>query len=109
SPVPSMELRARSSSCSTVQSSTATPTTGQSSRPRASNRYNDRNVITLARSPVIPKTTKTSAGREVVLVAVVVMGASPSLTCHDAGGARAGESPTGGDSDALGRLSGAGD
>src|SRR4029077_20258098 len=41
--------------------------------PRASSRYSDRKVITRARSPVIPKTTNTSAGRVVVLVAVVVM------------------------------------
>ena len=47
---------------STVQSSTATPTIGQSSRPRRSSRYSDRNVITFARSPVIPKMTSTSAG-----------------------------------------------
>ncbi len=49
-------------SSSTVQSSSATPTIGQSSRPRRSSRYSDRNVITLARSPVIPNTTITSAG-----------------------------------------------
>ena len=67
-----------------VQSSTATPTIGQSRRPRASSRYSDRNVITLARSPVIPKTTKTSAGACAVLSAVVAMAASPSLTRHDA-------------------------
>ena len=54
--------RARAS-WSTVQSSTATPTIGQSSSPRCSSRYSERNVITFARSPVIPKTTKTSAGR----------------------------------------------
>src|SRR5918994_903769 len=45
-----------------VQSSTATPTIGHRSNPRDSRRYSDRNVITLARSPVIPKTTNTSAG-----------------------------------------------
>ena len=61
--MPSIDSRARSTSWSCVQSSTATPTIGQSSRPRASSRYNDRNVITFARSPVIPKTTRTSAGR----------------------------------------------
>src|SRR5262245_4995019 len=57
-----MDSRARSLSWSTVQSSTATPTIGQSSRPRCSSRYKDWNVITFARSPVMPKTTKTSAG-----------------------------------------------
>ena len=49
-------------SCSSVQSSTATPTIGQSSSPRASSRYSERKVITFARSPVMPKTTSTSAG-----------------------------------------------
>src|SRR5262249_27502264 len=49
-------------SWSTVQSSTATPTIGQSSRLRRSSRYSERKVITFARSPVIPKTTRTSAG-----------------------------------------------
>ena len=58
-----IESRARCTSRSTVQSSTATPTTGQSSRPRSSSRYSDRNVITRARSPVIPNTTSTSAAR----------------------------------------------
>ena len=38
----------------------ATPTIGQSSSPRSSNRYSERNVITLARSPVIPKITRTA-------------------------------------------------
>lgn len=33
---------------------------GAVDQPRRSSRYNDRNVITFARSPVIPKTTKTS-------------------------------------------------
>ena len=56
----STRARARRS-CSTVQSSTATPTIGQSSSPRCSSRYSDRNVITFARSPVIPKITRTSA------------------------------------------------
>ncbi len=52
---PRSSSRARSSSWSTVQSSTATPTIGQSSSPRFSSRYSERNVITFARSPVIPK------------------------------------------------------
>ena len=34
---------------------------GTGSNPRSSSRYNDRKVITRARSPVMPKTTKTSA------------------------------------------------
>ena len=63
-PVATMELRARSTSCSIVQSSNATPTIGQSSRPRSSSRYSDRKVITRARSPVMPKTTSTSAGAD---------------------------------------------
>src|SRR5262245_18768151 len=62
SPVPTIESRARLTSCSSVQSSTATPTIGHSSRPRFSSRYSERKVITLARSPLIPKATKTSAG-----------------------------------------------
>ena len=61
SPVPSIDSRARCRSWSTVQSSTATPTIGQSSSPRFSSRYSDRNVITFARSPVMPNTTRTSA------------------------------------------------
>ena len=55
-----IEVRARSTSWSTLQSSAATPTIGQSSSLRCSSRYNERNVITFARSPVIPKITKTS-------------------------------------------------
>jgi hypothetical protein len=55
-----IEVRARSTSWSTVQSSTATPTMRQSSRLRCSSRYSEWNVITLARSPVMPKITKTS-------------------------------------------------
>src|SRR5262245_48422351 len=54
-------------SWSTVQSSTATPTIGQVRSPRRSSRYSDRNVITFARSPVMPKTTNTSAGAPAVL------------------------------------------
>ena len=61
SPVPSIDSRARSTNWSTVQSSTATPTIGHCNRPRRSSRYNDLNVITLARSPVIPNITNTSA------------------------------------------------
>ena len=38
SPVPTIDSRARWTSCSSVQSSTATPTIGQSSRPRFSSR-----------------------------------------------------------------------
>src|SRR5690242_9158057 len=34
---------------------------GQSSKPRCSSRYSERNVMTFARSPVIPNTTSTSA------------------------------------------------
>ena len=48
-------------SWSSVQSSNATPTIGQSSSPRASSRYSEWKVITRARSPVIPKMTSTSA------------------------------------------------
>src|SRR5215208_5414469 len=61
SPVPTIDSRARSTRRSTDQSSTATPRIGQSRRPRFSSRYSDRNVITLARSPVIPKMTNLSA------------------------------------------------
>ena len=72
--------RARSTSWSTVQSSTATPTIGQSSSPRCSSRYSDRNVITFARSPVIPKTTRTSAGRDSLpTFATLVCGACVAL------------------------------
>ena len=42
-------------SWSIVQSSTATPTIGQSSSPRCSSRYSEWNVITLARSPGDPE------------------------------------------------------
>src|SRR5262245_40954930 len=58
-----IEVRARSFRSSTDQSSTATPTIGQSRSPRRSSRYRDRNVITFARSPLIPKITRTSVGR----------------------------------------------
>ena len=61
SPVPTIESRARWISWSTDQSSTATPTIGQSRRPRRSSRYSERKVITFARSPVMPKMTSTSA------------------------------------------------
>ena len=44
----------------TVQSSTATPTIGHCNSPRRSNRYREAKVITFARSPVIPNTTKES-------------------------------------------------
>src|SRR5262245_49240597 len=44
-----------------VQSLTATPTIGQFNRPRRSRRYSEWNVMTFARSPVIPNTTRTSA------------------------------------------------
>ena len=57
---------------------------GHSSSPRDSNRYNDRKVITLARSPVIPKITSTSAGAcladwviLVIVVSVSVWGVLP--------------------------------
>ena len=60
--VASIALRARWRSSSSVQSLTATPTTGQVSSPRRSSRYSERKVITLARSPLIPNTTSTSAG-----------------------------------------------
>src|SRR5690349_13665649 len=60
SPVATIDVRARSMSCSWVQSSTATPTIGQSRSFRSSSRYSDRKVITFARSPVIPKITNTS-------------------------------------------------
>ena len=67
SPVPSIDSRARSTSWSSVQSLTATPMIGHCKSPRRSSRYSDLNVITFARSPVIPKITKTSAGRWPVL------------------------------------------
>src|SRR5262245_8102629 len=57
---------------------------GQSSRPRRSSRYSDRNVITLARSPVIPKMTKMSAG-----VAMPVSSPCSGLVRADADPARA--------------------
>ena len=60
--MPRIDSRARSTSRPLVQSSTATPTIGSDSDPARSIRYSDRNVITLARSPVIPNTTNTSAG-----------------------------------------------
>src|SRR5262249_31697393 len=60
SPVATIDWRARSTSCSLPQSSTATPTIGQSGSPRCSRRYKERNVMTFARSPVMPKITKTS-------------------------------------------------
>src|SRR6059058_1190013 len=43
------------------QSSPATPTIGQLSKPRRSSRYSEWKVITLARSPVMPKITSASA------------------------------------------------
>src|SRR6202040_1190414 len=46
---------------STLQPSSATPTIGQPRSPRRQSRYRDRNVIFLARSPVIPKITSASA------------------------------------------------
>ena len=49
---------------------------GHSSSPRDSNRYNDRKVITLARSPVIPKITSTSAGACPTDCAVLVIAVS---------------------------------
>src|SRR5262249_40590335 len=52
-----MALRARSTNFSTEMSSLATPSTGQSSKPRDSRRYNARKVILRAKSPVIPKIT----------------------------------------------------
>src|SRR6188474_3439474 len=53
--------RACSISCSSGQSSIATPTIGQSSLPRASSRYSARKVIFFARSPVMPKIVSASA------------------------------------------------
>src|SRR3954453_17738018 len=61
SPVATIASRARSRSSATVRSCTATPTIGHVSSPRRSSRESERNVITLARSPVMPKTTNTSA------------------------------------------------
>src|SRR5690242_11069790 len=68
SPAVSIALRAWSSSAASDQSSRATPTIGQSSILRRSRRYSDRNVIFLARSPVMPKITRTSAGVAVGVV-----------------------------------------
>src|SRR5215204_3063920 len=56
-----MHFLACSRSWSIVQSSPATPRIGQFRRPRRSSRYRAWNVITRARSPVMPKTTNTSA------------------------------------------------
>src|SRR6185369_11290175 len=57
----SIESCARLRRSSTLQWSAATPTIGQFSRDLSSSRYRAWNVITLARSPVIPKITNTSA------------------------------------------------
>src|SRR6185437_7393423 len=65
SPVALTAPSACSRRCSSVQSSAATPITGQSSRPRSSSRYSERSVILRARSPVMPKTTRASPGRVV--------------------------------------------
>src|SRR5215207_8099098 len=61
SPVSEMHFPACSRSWSIVQSSPATPRIGQFRRPRLTSRYRAWNVITRARSPVMPKTTNTSA------------------------------------------------
>src|SRR4029453_6422810 len=79
SPVVSIESRARFRRSSADQSSTATPTIGQSSRPRRSSRYRERHVITFARSPVTPKRTSTSAALlSSVARAVPAMSVPPS-------------------------------
>ena len=56
------DSRTWSRSWSSVQSLTATPKTGTSSRPARSSRYSATKVIFLARSPVTPNETKASAG-----------------------------------------------
>src|SRR5262245_26687729 len=61
-----MAARACARRSSSDQSSTATPRIGQLRRPRRSSRYSERNVMTLARSPLIPKTTRTSVARAFV-------------------------------------------
>src|SRR5436305_686087 len=61
SPQPSIALRAWSRRSSTDHSFTATPTIGQFRSPRRSRRYSEWKVMTFARSPVIPRTTNTSA------------------------------------------------
>ena len=84
SPVPSIDSRARSTNWSTVQSLTATPTIGHCNSPRRSSRYSDRNVITFAKSPVIPKMTKTSATRWSALSGLVAYrrGLALDRRCH---------------------------
>src|SRR5262249_7800956 len=56
-----MDSWARLRRSSTLQWSAATPTTGQFSKDLFSSRYRAWKVITLARSPVMPKMTRTSA------------------------------------------------
>jgi hypothetical protein len=87
SPVPWIAASACSRRSPGVQSSTATPTIGQFNRPRRSSRYSERKVITFARSPVIPNTTKTSAGCGGAVARVVRAGVTsvvidpPCLRC----------------------------
>ena len=71
-----IDVRARSTSWSCVQSSTATPTIGQSSSLRCSNRYSDWKVMTFARSPVIPKITNTSQ-----VMGSSRLGCTPTIWC----------------------------
>jgi hypothetical protein len=90
SPQASIAARAWARSSSSVQASAATPRIGQCSRPRRSSRYNDRNVMTRAKSPLIPKTTRTSVacsllapvrgrGLTAVLIPVTVLSRSETV------------------------------
>ena len=72
SPVAAIAARACACKSALLQSSTATPTMGQSSKLRRSSRYSDRKVITLARSPLIPKTTRTSAASFLLLLLLLL-------------------------------------
>src|SRR4029078_10565040 len=65
------EPPARAPSWSIAQSSTATPTIGQSRSPRCSSLYSEWKVMTFARSPVMPKTTSTSAGAVVEVLTIL--------------------------------------
>src|SRR4029078_7605077 len=83
------EPPARAPSWSIAQSSTATPTIGQSRSPRCSSLYSEWKVMTFARSPVMPKTTRTAAGSVVGVLTILRPLLLPLLVRSDADPAHA--------------------
>src|SRR5262245_40649866 len=77
-----MPSRARSRSCSTVQSDDATPITGTLRSPRLTMLYSDGKTFLWARSPDAPKNTRASEGTGLDAISVLLLVVAAELLAH---------------------------